>query len=93
MWAPFWYESIMWALSYGRVELCGALESLKLPFLGQFSLAPRFRFLTVHGCIGFHAPDGRASLQPLRRIVSELSCFHGVLKTRRQTNRRFPRAP
>jgi hypothetical protein len=77
----------------GEVNYVTHWNPSKLPFLGLFSSAPRSRFLAVYGCIGFHAPDERASLQPLRRIVFELSCFQGVLEIRRQTIRRFPRPP
>jgi hypothetical protein len=92
MWAPFYYKNIMWVLSYGRSELRGALKSFETILLSSvFPLAPRFRFLAVLDCIGFHAPDRRASLQSLGRIVFDLSCFQGVLETRRRTNKSYHR--
>jgi hypothetical protein len=92
MWAPFCYKEIMWVLSYGRGELRGALKSFKTN-LHSFvlPLAPYFRFLAVLDCIGFYAPDGQASLQSLGRFVSDLSCFQGILETRRQTNKSYHR--
>jgi hypothetical protein len=70
MWAPFWYKTVMWVLSYGRGELGGALKSFET-ILPSFvlPLVLRVRFLAVRDCIGFNAPDGRASLQPLGRIT------------------------